>query len=80
MTSDMLISTFPGKDLFKEDKNRKLWNPILNRSKESPDEEDGNAAKSKTSCTKELILVDMENDSRLVWCAKLREELVIWLR
>lgn len=67
---DLVMYTFPRKEVLTEDKNRKLWNPIDNHGVESLDKENRHEGTERYSSRKELFMEYMESDSGRAWNAK----------
>lgn len=70
--------TYPGEELLKEEKNRKLWSLIENHGVEILEEE-YRIAKSQVLVYKPAVLQLVEYDNGWVWYGKWNVELDVWL-
>lgn len=76
---DLAMSALLGEEGLKDEETRKKWNPIINRSMESLDEEERYVSIDMYSSKKDLFYPYMENQSGLVWSVKKRAYLDVWL-
>lgn len=54
--SELVMSSFPGKKILKEEGNQKLWSPIVNHGVERVDEEQEDEGTARHSYAKKLLL------------------------
>lgn len=76
---DQLKSTFPGKNVLRDPKNRNLWSPTVSHGVERLENEDKAAGTAGAFSIKELWLEYIESDSVRVCSSKRRAGLDVWL-
>ena len=73
------LSTFPGEELCRDERNRNIWSPIVNLGEKGADKDMQDHGRARYSSTRRLLMEYTEENHNTRWASIRRAMLDVWL-